>query len=109
VEYWDLITRDVQPHHPEVLRSDDSIARAVVLHLPGGERLQEHETHEHTWLVLLQGELEIAYDDRTIEAGPGLVARFDPQERREVRARTDARVLLFFAPWPGPGHPSLAA
>jgi len=35
-----------------------------------------------------------------------MLAVFDPGERHEVRARTDARVLLVLAPWPGQGHPS---
>ena len=30
---------------------------------------------------------------------------FDPKERHEVRAVTDARLLLVLAPWPGEGHP----
>jgi hypothetical protein len=30
---------------------------------------------------------------------------FDPHERREVRATSDARLLLVLAPWPGDGHP----
>ena len=37
--------------------------------------------------------------------GPGFVAVFDPQERHEVRATSDARLLLVLAPWPGEGHP----
>jgi quercetin dioxygenase-like cupin family protein len=91
-----------------VLRSDDGALRVVVIQLPAGERLQEHETHEHTWLVVIEGELEIAHEGGTLEAGAGAVAHFDPQERREVRARQDTRLLLFLAPWPGPGHPRLA-
>ena len=38
--------------------------------------------------------------------GPGLFAEFDPNERREVRATEDARLLLILSPWPGVGHPS---
>jgi hypothetical protein len=30
---------------------------------------------------------------------------FDPGERHEVRAVSDARLLLVLAPWPGAGHP----
>jgi len=33
------------------------------------------------------------------------MAVFDPGERHEVRARSDARLLLVLAPWPGDGHP----
>src|SRR5260370_19517071 len=102
MEHWDLKEREVAPHHPEVLRSDDGVLRAVVINLPSGERLQEHETHEHTWLVVIDGELEISQNGATLQAGPGTVARFDPQERREVLAREDTRLLLFLAPWPGP-------
>ena len=37
----------------------------------------------------------------------GTLAHFVPQERREVSAVSDARLLLVLAPWPGEGHPSL--
>jgi hypothetical protein len=32
---------------------------------------------------------------------------FDPNERHEVRATKDARLILMLSPWPGEGHPSL--
>jgi hypothetical protein len=28
----------------------------------------------------------------------------EPEERRAVSSRDGARLLLFLAPWPGPGH-----
>jgi hypothetical protein len=31
---------------------------------------------------------------------------FDPNERHEVTAKSDARLLLVLSPWPGEGHPS---
>ena len=34
---------------------------------------------------------------------------YDPTERHEVRAISDARLLLLLAPWPGEGHPSQRA
>ena len=34
-----------------------------------------------------------------------IAAVFDPHERHEVRANTEARLLLVLAPWPGDGHP----
>jgi hypothetical protein len=37
------------------------------------------------------------------------MACFDPKERRVVRARSDSRLVLLLAPWPGEGHPSRAA
>ena len=41
----------------------------------------------------------------TGRAGPGALFVFDPKERHEVRASSDARLLLVLAPWPGAGHP----
>jgi quercetin dioxygenase-like cupin family protein len=105
MDTWDLRSLDVQPHQPQVLRSDDGAARAIAINLPAGEQLQEHEVHEHAYLVVVDGELEIGQADMRT-ARPGTVAHWVPQERHEVRAKTDARVLLVLAPWPGPGHPS---
>jgi len=48
-------------------------------------------------------------DGGTEQAGPGFVAHFDPQERRTVRARSDTRLIMVLAPWPGAGHPSQAS
>jgi quercetin dioxygenase-like cupin family protein len=108
VQQWDLRTLDVQVHHPEVLQSDDE-GRAIVLALPGGERLQEHRVHERTWLIVIDGEIEIDHQGQVVAGGPGALAVFAPHEPHEVRARSDARLLLVLAPWPGEGHPSLHA
>ncbi len=106
MDSWDLTTLDVEVHKPEVLRSDRGAARAIALNLPAGDRLQEHEVHEHSYLVLLSGELEIEHDGGIETAGAGYVAHWSPHERHEVRAQSDARLLLILAPWPGDGHPS---
>jgi quercetin dioxygenase-like cupin family protein len=108
VQQWDLRTLDVQAHHPEVLQSDGE-GRAIVLALPDGERLQEHRVHERTWLMVVDGEIEIDHQGEVVAGGPGSLAVFAPNEPREVRARSDARLLLVLAPWPGEGHPSLHA
>ena len=107
MDTWDLSTLDVQPHHPEVLRSDDGAARAIAIQLPAGEELQEHEVHEHAYLIVVDGEVELAEGGASRRAGPGAVAHWEPQERHEVRATSDARLLLVLAPWPGEGHPNL--
>lgn len=106
MESWDVVGMDVQPHQPQVLDSEQE-GRAIVIHLPSGERLQEHQVHERAWLVVASGAIEIS--DSTGEAisgETGLLAVFDPNERREVRATEDARLLLILGPWPGEGHPS---
>jgi quercetin dioxygenase-like cupin family protein len=104
VQHWALNALDVQPHQPQVLQSDDE-GRTIVLLLPGGEVLQQHQVHERAWLVVVDGEVEIDRGGEVTEAGPGTLTVFEPNEAHEVRARTDARLLLVLAPWPGEGHP----
>jgi quercetin dioxygenase-like cupin family protein len=106
VEHWDLRTLTVERHHPQILHSTRGESRSVVISLPAGEALQDHEVHERAHVVVIDGEVEIEVDGgETISGGRGLLAVFDPNERHEVRARTDARLLLVLAPWPGEGHP----
>jgi quercetin dioxygenase-like cupin family protein len=103
---WDVTNLDLEVHKPQVLLSEQGVARSIAINLPGGDRLQEHEVHEHTYLVLISGELEIADADKgSFTATPGYVVHWVPGERREVRANQDSRFLLFLAPWPGQGHP----
>jgi quercetin dioxygenase-like cupin family protein len=104
MDSWDIGSLPVEPHRPEVLRSDDE-TRVIVLSLPSGERLQEHQVHERTWLVVADGEIEVDEGERTVTGGPGLLVHFEPNERREVRATRDSRLILLLAPWPGEGHP----
>jgi quercetin dioxygenase-like cupin family protein len=106
MDSWDLTTLDVGVHKPEVLRSDDGAARAIAINLPAGDMLQDHQVHEHAYLVVVSGRLEIQHDGGTSAAGPGFVSHWQPHERHEVRAAEDARFLLFLAPWPGEGHPN---
>jgi len=106
MEHWDLSTLGVEPHKPQILHSTRGESRSIALKLPAGEELQDHEVHERAHVVVIDGEVEIAQrDGDTVTGGPGLLAVFDPGERHEVRARSDARLLLLLAPWPGAGHP----
>jgi quercetin dioxygenase-like cupin family protein len=106
MDTWDIASLPVQPHQPEVLRSDNE-TRVIAINLPGGERLREHQVHERAWLVVADGEIEVEEGARTVAGGPGLLVHFDPNERHEVRATKDARLILMLSPWPGEGHPSL--
>src|SRR3954462_1281657 len=103
MDTWDIRSLDVQPHSPQILRSDEGAARAIAINLPAGEQLQEHEVHEHAYLVVVGGEVQLGEGQ---SGGPGFVAHRVPQERHEVTATSDARLLLILAPWPGAGHPS---
>jgi len=106
MQTWNTATLDVKPQQPEVLSSDDE-GRVIALHLLAGERLAEHQVHERAWLVVVSGEVEISEPGgQATRGGTGFLAAFDPNERHEVSAITDARMLLLLSPWPGDGHPS---
>ena len=106
METWDVSSLEVEPHHPQVLRSDAE-GRAIVINLPAGEELQEHQVHERSWIFVADGEIELDDPrDGTVRGGPGFLAHADPNERREIRAVSDARLVLVLVPWPGEGHPS---
>ena len=105
MESWDTRSLDVKPHQPEVLRSDGE-ARVIAIQLPAGEELQDHQVHERAYLLVADGEVEVASAAGTETGGAGYLAVFDPKERHEVRARSDSRLVLILAPWPGAGHPS---
>jgi quercetin dioxygenase-like cupin family protein len=106
MQTWNLNELDVQPHAPQVLDSE-SEGRAIVIQLPAGEQLQEHQVHERAWLLVTDGEIEVSDAGGDSVTGPtGALYVFDPNERHEVTARSDARILLVLSPWPGEGHPS---
>lgn len=104
---WEIDALAVEPHKPHIVSSSQD-ARAIVLHLPAGERMQDHEVHERAWVVLIEGDIEISTAaGQRVVGGPGLLVELDPQERHEVVARSDARFLLLLTPWPGVGHPGV--
>jgi quercetin dioxygenase-like cupin family protein len=106
MDSWDLATIEVEPHSPVVLDSQDE-GRAIVINLPAGEQLNEHQVHERAWVMVISGHVRIELPGgETTAGGPGLLAVFDPAERHEVAADEDSRILLVLAPWPGDGHPS---
>ena len=106
MDSWNLNELEVDPHAPQVLDSE-SEGRAIVINLPKGEQLQEHQVHERAWLLVIDGNVVLTTPDgESAAGGPGLLAIFDPKERHEVQAVEDSRLLLVLSPWPGDGHPS---
>jgi quercetin dioxygenase-like cupin family protein len=105
VQSWNLTSIEAEPRQPQILASADD-ARTILLVLPAGEELQEHEVHERARIVVVDGTVDVttAAGDVT-PAGAGHLFEFDPGERRTIRARADARLLLVLSPWPGDGHP----
>jgi quercetin dioxygenase-like cupin family protein len=105
MDTWDIASLDVKPHQPEVLRSDDE-TRVIAITLPAGELLREHQVHERAWLMVADGEVQVEQGGSAVTGGPGFLAHFEPNERHEVRATADSRLVLLLSPWPGEGHPS---
>ena len=105
METWDIRSLSIEPHKPQVLRSDDE-TRAIAINLPAGEELQEHQVHERAYLLVADGEIEVSQDAGSVSGGPGFLSHFEPNERRTVKALRDALLVLVLAPWPGVGHPS---
>jgi quercetin dioxygenase-like cupin family protein len=101
MEHWDLRTLEVEPHHPKILHSARGEARSILVNLPAGEELGDHQVHERAYVVVIDGEVELGGPP----GGPGFAAVFEPKERHAVRALKDSRLLLVLAPWPGDGHP----
>jgi quercetin dioxygenase-like cupin family protein len=88
---------------PVVVHSQDE-ARAVLIGLDPGQALGDHQVHERSWVVVLDGSVRFESGGETIDAGAGVLAWFDADERRSISTDDGARILLLLAPWPGKGH-----
>ena len=88
---------------PVVLDSDDA-ARVVLIALDPGQELGEHQVKEHAFVLVLDGKLRVEHAGETVDAPAGTLFTFEPDERRAVSTDEGTRILLFLAPWPGPGH-----
>ena len=105
MQTWNLLeieapagTRDAA-----VLHSDNG-ARAVLIVLQPGQALGDHQVKENAWLTVVDGSVQVAAGSEQHDAGPGMLFRFEPDERHSVRSEAGARILLVLAPWPGEGH-----
>ncbi|MDE3132125.1 MAG: cupin domain-containing protein [Acidobacteriota bacterium] len=102
---WDLNAVSLSPHSPEILESRDD-GRAIVLEIPAGGSLREHQVHEQAWVLVVSGEVAISSEaGEEVRGGPGVMVGFEPRERHSVDALSTARILLLLTPWPGDGHP----
>jgi quercetin dioxygenase-like cupin family protein len=88
---------------PVVLDTGD-VGRAILIGLEPGQRLGEHEVKEHAFLLVVGGSAQVDVGGDAVEAPAGTLFRFEPEERHAVSTEQGARLLLFLAPWPGPGH-----
>jgi quercetin dioxygenase-like cupin family protein len=88
---------------PVILTSEDE-ARAVLIELQPGQELGDHQVKENAWMLCVDGAVTIRAGEEALEAGPGTLLRFEPDERHSVSTEDGGRILLLLAPWPGPGH-----
>ena len=105
MEHWPL--REIETpegtRDPVVLRSDEG-GRAILIGLSPGQELGDHQVKEGAWVTVVDGTVRVTADGKSVEAGPGDLLRFDPDERHSVASDGGARILLFLAPFPGVGH-----
>jgi quercetin dioxygenase-like cupin family protein len=105
VRSWNL--REIETtggtRSPVVLDSDEA-ARAVLIGLDPGQELGEHQVKEHAFVLVVDGMVRVEAGGESLDAKPGTLFTFEPDERRSVSSDQGARILLFLAPWPGPGH-----
>ena len=78
MQTWDTRTLDVEPHRPQVLHSEEE-GRTIVINLPAGEELQDHQVHERAWILVVDGEVEIEADGATHERRSGPAGADGPQ------------------------------
>jgi len=88
---------------PVVVHSENE-ARAVLIGLDPGQALGDHQVHERSYVVVLEGRVRLEAGGETVDAGPGYLAWFDADERHSIATDEGARILLILAPWPGAGH-----
>jgi quercetin dioxygenase-like cupin family protein len=105
MKLWQLDNEPVERHAPRVLRSDDNANRVILLTLSEGDRLTDHQVHEHALVVVFEGRLLVGAGDVARELTAPALVYFEPAERHEVTAVSDCRILICLAPWPGVGHP----
>jgi quercetin dioxygenase-like cupin family protein len=105
VRSWNLHAIEVEggSRSPVVLDSDDA-ARAVLIVLEPGQSLGDHQVKEHAYVLGVDGNAHVDSGGQAIEAAPGTLCMFDPDERRSVSTDSGARILLLLTPWPGEGH-----
>jgi quercetin dioxygenase-like cupin family protein len=88
---------------PVVLHSGGE-GRAVLIGLAPGQELGDHQVKEHAFVVVIEGTARIESGGVAVDAGPGTLVAFEPDERRVVTSPAGAKILLLLAPWPGEGH-----
>ncbi|MDQ3066666.1 MAG: cupin domain-containing protein [Actinomycetota bacterium] len=105
MQHWDLMAIDAPAGTRDaVVVHSGNEARAIVIVLTPGQSLGDHQVKENAWVMVVEGRARVSAGGETVEAEPGMLFRFDPDERHSLQSDEGARVLLLLAPWPGEGH-----
>ena len=106
MQSWNLLEIETPDgsRSPVVLHSADGEARSVLIGLNPGQQLGDHQLKESAWLLVVDGAAVVEGDGERVDARPGMLFRFEPDERHAISTESGARVLLLLAPWPGEGH-----
>lgn len=105
MQSWNLLDLETPEgsRSPIVLHSTED-ARAVLIGLNPGQKLGDHQVHENAYMVVVDGVVDVQSGGEGVRAQAGTLVRFEANERHRVSSQEGARILLLFAPWPGPGH-----
>jgi quercetin dioxygenase-like cupin family protein len=105
VQAWNLraIKAPDGTRDPVILHSNDE-GRAVLIRIEPGGKLGDHQVKERAWVCVVEGGIRVEAAGETIDAEPGWLFTFDPDERHSIWSADGARILLLLAPWPGSGH-----
>ncbi|MHB8468183.1 MAG: AraC family ligand binding domain-containing protein [Gaiellaceae bacterium] len=94
---------------PAVLHSQNGESRVVLIALHPGQALGEHQVREAALVLVVDGQVRVEAGDESVDAGPGSLFHFEPDERHAIASDAGGRILVMLAPWPGEGHYGAAA
>jgi quercetin dioxygenase-like cupin family protein len=105
MEVWDLTAIEAPDgtRDPVVLHSSPE-GRALMIRIDPGQELGPHQVKERAWVCVVDGRVTIQAGAESLDATPGMLATFAPDQRHALRSEGGARILLLLAPWPGEGH-----
>lgn len=106
MERWNLneIETPDGTRSPVVLHSRDGESRVVLIRVEAGQALGDHQVKEAALVLVVEGRVRVDASDESVDAGPGELLRFDPDERHAITSESGARILVVLSPWPGDGH-----
>src|ERR671935_1946293 len=91
MRHWNLREIDTPggSRSPVVLDSDEA-ARAILIGLEPGQELGDHQVKEHAFVLVVDGSVQVDSGGERIEAQPGTLLTFEPDERRAVSSAAGA-------------------